>query len=67
MPLDQVVRLCAFSNRRWGIRVFGVSLLAVAAVAAASLLWKRRQEQLTTWFEPEEEDHRLEDLRVAGL
>jgi hypothetical protein len=59
--------LCAFSNRRWAIRVFGVSLLAVAAVAAASLLLKRRQEELEAWFEPEEEDYRLENLRVAGL
>ena len=54
-------------DRRWPIRVFGVSLLAVAAVAAASLLYKRRQEELETWFEPEEEDYRLENLRVAGL
>ena len=53
------------STRRWGIRVFGVSLLAVAAVAAASLVWKRRQEELAAYFEPE--DHRLENLRMAGL
>jgi len=66
MPLDQVVRLCVFPNRRCAIRVFGVSLLAVAAVAAASLLWKRRQEELEAWFESEQ-DYRLENLRVAGL
>jgi len=54
-------------DRRWPIRIFGVSLLAVAAVAAASLLYKRRQEELETWFEPEEENYRLENLRVAGL
>ena len=48
------------------IRIFGVSLLAVAAVAAASLLWKRRQEELLAYFETDE-DHRLENLRIAGL
>lgn len=58
---------CVYSNRRCAIRVFGVSLLAVAAVAAASLLWKRRQEELEAFFEPGEEDYRLENLRVAGL
>lgn len=59
--------MCVLSNRRWRIRIFGVSLLAVAAVAAASLLLKRRQEELEAWFEPAEEDYRLENLRVAGL
>ena len=58
--------MCVFPNRRCAIRVFGVSLLAVAAVAAASLLWKRRQEELEAWFESEQ-DYRLENLRVAGL
>ena len=47
------------------IRIFGVSLLAVAAVAAARLLWKRRREELHTYFETD--DQRLEELRVAGL
>jgi hypothetical protein len=47
------------------IRVFGVSLLAVAAVAAASLLWRKRQKELRAYFESE--DDRLDDLRVAGL
>lgn len=46
------------------IRAFGVSLLAVAAVAAASLLWKRREKELVAWFES---DDRLEGLRRAGL
>jgi len=41
-----------------------VSLLAAAAVAAASLLWKQRQEELVAYFEP---DDRLEALRRAGL
>ena len=57
----------SFLSRRWPIRIFGVSLLAVAAVATA-VLWKRRREELEAWFEPEEEtDYRLENLRVAGL
>lgn len=46
------------------IRAFGVSLLAVAAVAAASLLWNRRQEELIAYFEA---DDRLDVLRRAGL
>lgn len=50
------------------IRYFGVSLLAVAAVAAAGLLWNQRQEELQTYYEPEAvEDTRLESLRAAGL
>jgi len=50
------------------IRIFGVSLLAVAAVTAAGLLWNRRQEELNTYFEPEAvEDARLDGLRAAGL
>lgn len=51
-------------HREVRIRVFGVSLLAVAAVAAASLLWKKRQEELVAYFEA---DDRLEGLRRAGL
>jgi hypothetical protein len=47
------------------IRIFGVSLLAVAAVAAASLLWKRRQDELIAYFEVD--DRRLDSLRSAGL
>jgi hypothetical protein len=46
------------------IRAFGVSLLAVAAVAAASLLWNRRQEELLAYFET---DDRLDVMRRAGL
>jgi hypothetical protein len=51
-------------TREATIRAFGVSLLAVAAVAAASLLWKRRQEELISYFEA---DDRLDVLRRAGL
>ena len=66
LPLDQVVRLYLRTpTREVTIRVFGVSLLAVAAVAAASLLWKRRQEELLAYFETDE--GRLESLRTAGL
>jgi len=42
----------------------GVSLLAVATVAAASLLWNRREEELLAYFES---DDRLDVLRRAGL
>jgi len=52
------------SNAEVFIRAFGVSLLAVAAVAAASLLWNRRQEELIAYFEA---DDRLDVLRRAGL
>jgi len=48
------------------IRIFGVSLLAVAALAAAGLLWKRRREELLARISvPRERD--LEDLRQAGF
>jgi len=48
------------------IRIFGVSLLAVAALAAAGLLWKRRREELLARVAlPRERD--LEDLREAGF
>jgi len=48
------------------IRIFGVSLLAVAALAAAGLLWKRRREELLARVSlPRERD--LEDLRQAGF
>jgi hypothetical protein len=47
------------------IRIFGVSLLAVAAFAAASLLLKRRREELVALIEADE--GRLEELRAAGL
>jgi len=48
------------------IRIFGVSLLAVAALAAAGLLWKRRREELLAQVSlPRERD--LEDLRQAGF
>ena len=48
------------------IRIFGVSLLAVAALAAASLLWKRRQDAMLDYF-PDQGDNDLEGLRRAGL
>jgi hypothetical protein len=48
------------------IRIFGVSLLAVAALAAAGLLWKRRREELLERVSlPEDRD--LEELREAGF
>jgi hypothetical protein len=48
------------------IRIFGVSLLAVAALAAAGLLWKRRREELLARITlPRERD--LEELREAGF
>ena len=48
------------------IRIFGVSLLAVAALAAAGLLWKRRREELLARISlPRERE--LEDLRQAGF
>jgi len=48
------------------IRIFGVSLLAVAALAAAGLLWKRRREELLAHVSvPREKD--LEELRQAGF
>jgi hypothetical protein len=48
------------------IRIFGVSLLAVAALAAAGLLWKRRREELLARINlPRERD--LEELREAGF
>jgi hypothetical protein len=53
------------STREGAIRIFGVSLLAVAALAAASLLWRRRRDELLRYFDTD--DHRLEELRVAGL
>lgn len=48
------------------IRIFGVGLLAVAAFAAAGLIWKRRSDVLDTYL-PEASDDRLEALRYAGL
>jgi hypothetical protein len=48
------------------IRIFGVSLLAIAALAAAGLLWKRRRDELLTRVSlPRERD--LEELREAGF
>jgi len=52
--------------REGAIRIFGVSLLAVAAVAGAALLWKRRQDALLAYY-PEADDYRLDSLRRAGL
>jgi hypothetical protein len=54
-------------NAEVPIRIFGVGLLAVAAFAAAGLLWRRRQEAMLAYFPEVEDDHRLEELRVAGL
>lgn len=48
------------------IRIFGVSLLAVAALAAAGLLWKRRQDAMLDYF-PDQGDSGLDGLRRAGL
>ena len=63
-PLIRSLDCACPLHREVPIRVFGVSLLAAAAVAAASLLWKQRQEELVAYFEP---DDRLEALRRAGL
>lgn len=54
------------SNSGGPIRIFGVSLLAVAALAAAGLLWRRRQEAIRTYF-PVSRRRGLEGLRRAGL
>jgi hypothetical protein len=48
------------------IRVFGVSLLAVAAFAAAGLWFKRRREQLVAHARPYRLAE-LDGLRAAGL
>lgn len=48
------------------IRIFGVSLLAVAALAAAGLLWRRRQDSLIAYYS-DQGDVGLEGLRRAGL
>ncbi len=48
------------------IRIFGVSLLAVAALAAAGLLWKHRREELLARVSLPREGE-LEDLRQAGF
>lgn len=48
------------------IRIFGVSLLAVAALAAAGLLWKRRQDALLGYY-LDPGDFGLDGLRRAGL
>jgi len=60
-------RLDFYEPRPGGrIRIFGVSLLAVAALAAAGLLWKRRREELLERVSlPEDRD--LEELREAGF
>jgi len=53
-------------EREGSIRIFGVSLLAVAALAAAGLLWKRRREELLARVSlPLDRD--LEELREAGF
>jgi len=53
--------------REAAIRVFGVGLLAFAAMASAALLWKRRQEELLAYYGDESGGSRLEGLRRAGL
>jgi hypothetical protein len=53
-------------NPGGGIRIFGVSLLAVAAVAAAGLWFKRRREQIVTRAHPYRRGE-LDGLRAAGL
>jgi hypothetical protein len=66
LPIASFIRLAfTTSPQEVAIRIFGVSLLAVAAVAAARLLWKRRREDLIAYFD--EDEHRLEELRAAGL
>jgi hypothetical protein len=65
LPLAALIRLHVRANKEVAIRMFGVSLLAVAALAAARLLWKRRQGELLSYLEVT--DGRLEDLRAAGL
>ncbi|OYV72020.1 MAG: hypothetical protein B7Z72_05685 [Gemmatimonadetes bacterium 21-71-4] len=60
-------RLDLYEPRPGGrIRIFGVSLLAVAALAAAGLLWKRRREELLERVSlPGDRD--LEELRESGF
>lgn len=53
-------------TREGSIRIFGVGLLAVAAMAAASLIWKRRQDELD-YYLPVASNDRLEALRSAGF
>lgn len=53
-------------NAGGSIRIFGVGLLAVAAFAAAGLIWKRRQDVLD-YYLPVASDDRLEALRSAGF
>jgi len=63
--LRECLDLCDL-NRGGRIRIFGVSLLAVAALAAAGLLWKRRREELLARVSlPRDRD--LEELREAGF
>jgi hypothetical protein len=66
-PLCLRVRLDWYEPTPGGrIRIFGVSLLAVAALAAAGLLWKRRREELLERVSlPVDRD--LEELREAGF
>lgn len=66
LPLARTVRLHVDTNAGGTIRIFGVSLLAVAAIAAARLLWKRREEEFFDRLEMAEAGE-LEELRVAGL
>jgi hypothetical protein len=61
-----VVRLHATLNAGGSIRIFGVGLLAVAALAAAGLIWKRRQDALLEYVSDSREGE-LDGLRRAGL
>ena len=66
LGLARAYKLHVDPIKEGAIRIFGVSLLAVAALAAAGLLWKRRREELLARVSlPRERD--LEDLRQAGF
>ena len=64
--LAHVLRLLLVLNPGGTIRVFGVSLLAVAAFAAAGLLFKRRRALFVTHAYVYRRGE-LDGLRAAGL
>jgi MYXO-CTERM domain-containing protein len=64
--LARVTRFVCVPNPGGHIRVFGVSLLAVAAFAAAGLWLRRRREQLLTHATAYRLGE-LDGLRAAGL